>query len=135
MAKTFTPPFIQTGWAAPHAEISAAVTDINAGTGATTVVTAGANDSKVRKILFQQSGGTTIDSVMCVYENDGANVRLVGQVKIPGGFVIGPNTLGWSYLWENPNADGFLLAGDTFKAGPTVIGTMKFTAKAVGGEY
>lgn len=131
MAKTATPIFIQTGASDP-VTITAAITAVAAGTGATDVCTGGTDDSRIDGIQFISAGPCNRGLILIYHDEGSGTKKLIGHLRTETS-AFSVDEPPWTAIWTNPNK-GPLKASDKFCAGLYgMSGT--FHAWALGGNY
>lgn len=132
MAVTNTPIFVQGFFSSGNpVAITAAITSLTAGTGATTIVTGGSNGSRVDGIQFVAVESSS-DGWILVYLHDGSAAKMIDYIRVTAHAGFGDKGP-WKFHWRNPMT-GPLASGDSLRAGLYQwSGTIHATP--LGGDY
>lgn len=137
MAANISPIFVLTGFGSP-VSFSGSCTDFTGTTtaGLTTVITGGANGSRVTGIKFNVTGTLGAPTLILIFHRSGATYRLYDVVQCtPFADSQTPsNTVPpFTVTWTNPNP-GPLKNGDIFTCAQ-YSGSLTWHAVALGGDY
>lgn len=124
-----TPLFVGSGFPLPLGSVTAISTD-RTGAGSYSTVVTGA-PSMIRAIRFQATT-LTIDTMLMLFYYDGANTRLLDEIRIVATTPTNVNA-GWSHLWVPPVAPLIMPASDVIKAA-MYSGSATIHAWAIGGD-
>lgn len=140
MAKTFTPPFGQTGFDPPQTEIAAATTSLSTGTG-TSILTASADDAEFYGIAFKAQQEITNPTKVVIFSvTSGGTRELIGEILIGTGIVPDERVLSWQDKWLHPHYEmtgrpWIIDAGDSIECAYWGSTAQKITAIPIGYQF